>query len=325
MKSNPIIIVAGEPNSIFLEIFFKIYKSNFLKNYKFPLLLIASKSLVLKQMKMLKFNIKIKDVEEKELNKKLLNNKQINLINVDFKYTKKFTNKTKRYISSCFKVAVNLMKKKLGSALINGPVSKSTFLKKNYLGITEYLSSKTNTKGNEVMLIYSKYFSVSPITTHQPIKNVSKNIRTKSIVKKIEIINNFYKKYFHKNIKIAVCGLNPHCETTSNLSEEKKFIEPAIKNLKKKKIKVQGPMPADTIFLPKNLKKFDVIVGMYHDQVLAPIKAIVGFNAINITLGLPFIRISPDHGPNISMFGKNKSNHQSLLESLLFLKKICGN
>ncbi len=237
MKFNPIIIVAGQPNSIFLEIFFKMYKSNFLKNYKFPLLLIASKSLVLKQMKMLKFNLKINNVEEKDLNKKLLNNKQINLINVDFKYTKNFTNKTKKYITSCFKIAINLMKKNLGLALINGPISKSEFLKKNYLGITEYLSSKTKTKGNEVMLIYNKQFSVCPVTTHQPIKYVSKNIKTKLIVKKIKTINDFYKKYLKKKIKIAVCGLNPHCETTSDLSEENKFIKPAIKILRKKKNK----------------------------------------------------------------------------------------
>jgi len=91
--------------------------------------------------------------------------------------------------------------------------------------------------------------------------------------------------------------------------------------LSKNKYKVTGPYPADTIFLKDNLKKFDVIIGMYHDQVLSPIKSIFGFNAINITLGLPFIRISPDHGPNIKMFLKNKSNPISLIEAIKFLDK----
>ena len=89
----------------------------------------------------------------------------------------------------------------------------------------------------------------------------------------------------------------------------------------KKKYKVDGPFAADTIFMKEQLKKYDVIIGMYHDQVLTPAKALFGFNAINITLGLPFIRISPDHGPNVSMLGKNTSNPQSLIEALKFLDK----
>ena len=96
---------------------------------------------------------------------------------------------------------------------------------------------------------------------------------------------------------------------------------PAIKYLSKKKFKVSGPYAADTIFLRDKFKKFDVIIGMYHDQVLAPIKSIFGFKAINITLGLPFLRISPDHGPNSEMFLKNKSNPDSLIEAIKFLDR----
>ena len=103
------------------------------------------------------------------------------------------------------------------------------------------------------------------------------------------------------------------------IPEEKKIIIPAINFLKRNKILINGPFSADTIFLKDKIKKFDVIVGMYHDQVLTPIKALYNFDAINITLGLPFIRISPDHGPNTSMLGKNKSNPQSLIEALKFL------
>ena len=98
-----------------------------------------------------------------------------------------------------------------------------------------------------------------------------------------------------------------------------------LQKIKKLKINITGPFSADSLFLSKNHKKFDVVVGMYHDQVLAPLKTLYYFNAINITLGLPFIRISPDHGPNNSMFGKNKSNPSSLIQCLLFLKKIRGN
>ena len=104
-----------------------------------------------------------------------------------------------------------------------------------------------------------------------------------------------------------------------NFDEDEKIIKPVVKELKMIGCKVSGPLSADTIFLRENKKKFDVIVGMYHDQVLTPIKTLYEYDAINITLGLPFIRISPDHGPNEEMLGKNKSNPLSLVKSISFL------
>ena len=89
----------------------------------------------------------------------------------------------------------------------------------------------------------------------------------------------------------------------------------------KKRYKINGPFAADTIFMKEQSKKYDVIVGMYHDQVLPPLKTLVGFDAINITLGLPFVRISPDHGPNAAMLGKNLSDAKSLVKALKFLDK----
>ena len=99
-------------------------------------------------------------------------------------------------------------------------------------------------------------------------------------------------------------GLNPHCESINNFNEDEKIIKPAVNYLKKKNYFVSGPFSADTMFLSQNRSKYDVILGMYHDQVLAPIKTLMEYDAINITLGLPFIRISPDHGPNEKMLGK---------------------
>ena len=129
-------------------------------------------------------------------------------------------------------------------------------------------------------------------------------------------------KKFNKMPRIAITGLNPHCENFLGKSEEINIIEPAIKILQKKKIKITGPFPADTIFLEQNYKKFDVVIGMYHDQVLTPLKALKGFSAINITLGLPFLRISPDHGPNYQMIGKNKSDPASIFYAFDFLDKL---
>ena len=117
-------------------------------------------------------------------------------------------------------------------------------------------------------------------------------------------------------------GLNPHCETVDRFSEEKKIIIPSINHLKKINIKIEGPFAADTFFLEKNINKYDVVVGMYHDQVLTPIKTLYNFNAINLTLGLPFIRISPDHGPNEKMIGKNLSDPSSIFCAMSFFDKI---
>ena len=128
-------------------------------------------------------------------------------------------------------------------------------------------------------------------------------------------------KYLHFKPSIGVTGLNPHCETTNKYDEDEKIIKPAIESLKKKFINIKGPYAADTIFMKRNRKNFDVIVGMYHDQVLAPLKTIYEYDAINITMGLPFLRISPDHGPNENMIGKNKSNPKSLLKAIQFLDK----
>ena len=147
----------------------------------------------------------------------------------------------------------------------------------------------------------------------------------KDIIEKIKLIHLFYKKKFKKNPKIAITGLNPHCETTDKFSEDDRILRPAVKKLNNDRISVKGPYPADTLFLKKNIKQYDVVVGMYHDQVLAPIKALYGFNAINVTLGLPFIRITPDHGTNNSMIGKNLSDPTSLIEAIIFTKRISGN
>jgi len=314
---KPIIIVAGEPNSVFFELFFKVIK----KKIRSPIILIASKKIIIKQAKILKKKISFNITNESEIIKKKNDLKKINLIDIDFKQVygfDKITSKSNHYIASCFDVAMRLLKSNVSNKFINGPISKKTFLKKKYNGITEYLAKKTNTK-KFAMIIYNNKLSVCPLTTHLPIKYVSKKINKLEIIDKVKLINKFWKEKFNKQIKIGVTGLNPHCESIDSFSEDKNIILPTIKKLQKLKYNIEGPLAADTIFLRKNRKKFDLILGMYHDQVLTPIKTIFEYDAINITVGLPFIRVSPDHGPNESMLGKNKSNYLSLLNSIKFL------
>ena len=317
MKNKPILIVAGEPNSIFFELFFKVVK----KKIKSPIILIASKKLLLNQAKILKTRISFNVTNEFEIIKNKNSLKKVNLIDIDFKQSCGFTkisSKSNYYISNCFDTAIKLLKNNVSDKLINGPISKKNFLKNKYNGITEYLADKTNTK-KFAMIIYNKNLSVCPLTTHLPIKYVSKKINKLEIINKVKLIDSFWKEKFKKKVKIGVTGLNPHCESIDSFNEDKKIILPTIKKLKKLKYNIEGPLPADTIFLKNNRKKFDLIIGMYHDQVLTPIKTLFEYDAINITIGLPFIRVSPDHGPNESMLGKNNSNHLSLLNSIKFL------
>ena len=316
MKNKSLVIICGDPKSTFNEILIKTFKNKVFKNAKFPIIIICSKKLFKSDLKKLKTKIDFQNLDNKNnfLKKKIylidipLDLKNISLVN------------TNKYIKKSFEVGLNLMKENKSFALINGPISKNTFLKGKFNGITEFLAFKTRSF-HEVMLIFNKKLSVSPITTHVQINKVTQKIRKEIIVNKIKKINSFYKKFLGFKPIIAVTGLNPHCETFSGKNFEKTEISTAIKILKKKKIKVSGPFSADTIFLKRNRKKFHVIVGMYHDQVLAPMKTIFGFNAINITIGLPFVRITPDHGPNYEMFGLNKSNPDSLIQAFNFLNK----
>ena len=148
-------------------------------------------------------------------------------------------------------MALDLIKNKFTNKLINGPISKKTFLNKKKLGITEYLSDKFFVK-NSAMLIYNRKLAVCPITTHVPLKLVSKKINKKMIVNKIKLIYSFYKRHLKLNPKIGVLGLNPHCETISTFDEDKKIVSPAVNFLKKKNYNISGPFSSDTIFLKQN-------------------------------------------------------------------------
>ena len=319
MSISKILIVLGEPYGTFSEILGKYFKKN--QKHRQKIILIGNLKLLKKQLSKLKHSFKINKIDSHNEAIKDF----VNIIDIELKHNKvfdKISTKSNKYIENSFKACLDILNKnKDKTIMINGPISKKSFLNKKYLGITEYLSKKTNSK-NEVMLIYNKNLSVSPLTTHIPIKYVSKKITKKKIINNILTIDKFYKKYLGKKAKFAVLGLNPHCETIDKFSEEEKIIKPSINSLKKKGIKVDGPFPADTFFLKKNIIKYDSVIGMYHDQVLSPIKTLFKFNAINLTLGLPFLRISPDHGPNIEMSGKNKSDPSSLIYAMKFIKKL---
>tara|TARA_B100001057_G_scaffold462432_1_gene515377 strand:- start:1478 stop:2443 length:966 start_codon:yes stop_codon:yes gene_type:complete len=318
--NNKIIIIAGDPNSINSELIFKSFtKLN--KSLKEKIYLIGSYDLLMMQFKKLKYKLKLKKVKnilEKDKDASL---KVINL-NLKFKNPFKVNiNEASKYVAQSLNLAHKIAIKNKISGIINCPINKNLLYKKK-TGVTEYLARKCKIYDNsEVMLIFNKELSVTPVTTHIDIKNVSKKISANNIVNKSKTINYWFKKKFSKKPKIGILGLNPHNSEMRNESEEKKIIIPAILKLKKLGLSVSGPLVSDSIFI-NDYKKYDVIMGMYHDQVLAPFKALYKFNAINITLGLNYLRASPDHGTASNIIKKNKAIETSLLNCIYIVNKL---
>ena len=315
-----IILVSGDPNSINSEIIGKSWKkiSNSLKK---KIYLISSYNLIKDQFKKMRFSTKITHV------KSLIegeNDNSLKIINVNLNYKNPFSVSKKnatKFIYQTLNLAHKISLNKNIKGLINCPINKNLFKQKK-IGATEFFASKCKIKDNsEVMLIKNKNFAVSPITTHIDIKDVPKKIKSKIIFKKILNINRYYRILFNRNPRIGILGLNPHNSEMRDESEEKKIILPTVLKLKKKGINLNGPLVADTVFI-KEYKRYDVIVGMYHDQVLAPFKSIFKFNAINLTLGLKYLRLSPDHGVAKSLIKKNKADPSSLIECIQFLNKF---
>ena len=312
-------IISGEPNSINSEIIAKSWKKNN-TYYKKNVFVIGSYLLIKKQLQNIGIKIPLEKIKTVN-NFKTKNVLQILDVPLKFKNSFKIERKINRaYILKCLNLAHNLAIKKKIKGFINASIDKKIF-NKRFLGVTEYLASKNKliTKNSEVMCIYNKNLSVIPLTTHVDIKKVASKINSFLIEKKTITVNNFFKKYLKRKPKIAILGLNPHNSENKLNSIENLVIKPAVKKLIKQKINISGPYSADTSFIETQRSQFDVIIGMYHDQVLGPLTALYGYDAINITLGLNYIRISPDHGTAVDLIGLNKANPLSLINSIKFL------
>ena len=316
-----IIIVAGDPNSINCDIISKTWRA-INRSIKRKIYLIGNFNLINKQFQ--KLNRKVSIIKVKQLEDSSSPNK-LKIIDIPLNFKNPFKvslqNSTK-YITDSFNLAHKLAQNKKVKGLINCPIDKKLLNKSKKIGVTEFLASKNKiNKGSEVMFIHNKKLSVVPITTHINIKDVSKKININLIIKKMNTLQKDFKKLFGKRPKIAILGLNPHNAELNSNSEEVRIINPAILKLKKKGFYVEGPLSADTLFI-NNYKKYDVIVGMYHDQVLTPFKSLFQFDAINITLGLDYLRVSPDHGPAKDRINKNTANHLSLLSCVKFINSL---
>ena len=211
-------------------------------------------------------------------------------------------------------------------ALVTLPINKKVLNSStlNFKGHTEFISEICNTLGDEIMLLTNKDLKVALVTTHIALKKVPKVITKKIIRKKIQILNSqLISKFSIKNPRITVTGLNPHAGENGEFGDEEiKIITPTIEKLKAEGLNLIGPIPADTAFTEKNLANTDCFLAMYHDQGLSAFKALTFGKGINVTIGIPIIRTSVDHGTGLDIVESNKINACSFFESISLAIKL---
>ena len=214
--------------------------------------------------------------------------------------------------------------------LITLPLRKDLIIKKvlkNFSGHTEYLQKMDGKKFSN-MILYHKNIIVSPLTTHIPVKSISKQISKKDFIyNRLKSLYNTLKKDLAiSNPKIIISGLNPHAGENGNIGiEELNIIIPVINRLKKQKLNIDGPFSSDSMINDKNLQNYNCFVFLFHDQALIPFKYISKFSGVNFTGNLDIIRTSPDHGTAYNLVGSNKISDKSLLNCFNLIKKIIIN
>lgn len=237
---------------------------------------------------------------------------------------------------NCLKQTVDLARQKKVISLVTGPVSKQAISSCGivFSGQTDEIASLCNTKPSSVIMLFaSKDFKIALFTRHIALKDVNSKIQKDSLKKFILLLNSELKKWFKiKKPKIAILGLNPHAGEGGLLgNEEEKVIKPVIKslNLKERSLSIFGPLSPDATLATagqrylKNLNQpYDVYVSFYHDQALPLFKAVCGMNGVNVTLGLPFIRVSPAHGTAFDIAGKGKASNEGFVSAIRLVEKV---
>jgi 4-hydroxythreonine-4-phosphate dehydrogenase len=222
--------------------------------------------------------------------------------------------KNSPYVVETIKVATQGCLDNIFDAMVTAPVHKGIINDANIIfsGHTEFIAEITG--GHPVMMLSTPGLRVALVTTHLPLSEVSKAITSERLTRVITLLDKDLRHRFSLSTpKILVCGLNPHAGENGHLGrEEIETIEPVMASLKKQGIKLQGPLPADTIFTPKYLESADAVLAMYHDQGLPVLKHMGFGQAVNITLGLPIIRTSVDHGTALDLAGTGNANLGSL-------------
>ena len=213
------------------------------------------------------------------------------------------------------------------AGVVTNPIQKSCLNKAGFSfpGHTEYLSSLATTMpGGPLMMLACDKLRVVPATVHIPLSKVPNSITTGLIIEKCTLMHYCLQANFGIHYpRIAICGLNPHAGEEGRMGEEDgKIIVPAIQQLISAGINATGPHPADTLFHAEARENYDAVLGMYHDQVLIPLKTLDFFGGVNITLGLDFVRTSPDHGTGLDIAGGGVARADSLIAAINMARRL---
>jgi len=228
-------------------------------------------------------------------------------------------------VIACIKSAASACIKGNAAALITAPIEKAVLRNSgfDFPGHTEFFASLAG-KERVVMMLASEQLRVALLTTHMPLKDVADTLTIEAVTDTLQITHHdLIHRFGIPAPKLALCGLNPHAGEQQHFGdEEATILTPAIRQAKETGIDVQGPLPADTLFSPQIRSQYDAIICCYHDQGLIPIKALSFGDAVNITLGLPFIRTSVDHGTALDRAGSGKVSYSSIMEAINMARKM---
>jgi 4-hydroxythreonine-4-phosphate dehydrogenase len=320
-----VVFTCGDVNGIGPEIAVKAFKKIFKSKNTNQIIFVCAKNVFEHYHKLTAATFKYKIVnKQSSFSISYLNLVALPDTKIKFGYPSKSSGKIA--FQSIMK-SLDFIDRKSADVLVTAPISKEafSFAGLDFPGHTELLAQHEN-NNNFTMLFLSEKINAGLLTIHSPISKIPKLIKKEKIVKAIELLNLTAKQDLGiNNPKIAVLGLNPHAGENGIIgNEEIEVISPAIKSLQKK-INVAGPFVPDAFWGNKTYKKFDMILGMYHDQVLIPFKLLNFNSGVNFTAGLKLIRTSPDHGTAYDIAGLNKADESSLMQSYKYAIKIFQN
>ena len=325
----PTVLTMGEPSGIGGEIALKAWLAG--HNELSPFCIIDSPARLKKINASIELNASITEISDIEKTADVFN-KSLPVLPISLPADAipgKLNTLNSPAVISAIKQAVTLVQTGRANAIVTNPIHKNMLQQSGFPhpGHTEYLASLANIETEPVMMLASERLRVIPVTRHVGIQAAVNKLTSALIVETAFIADKALRQDFNiSNPRIAVAALNPHAGEGGIMgNEEKIHIEPAIHILEDKGLSVTGPKPPDTLFHRQARATYDVVLCMYHDQALIPIKTLDFETAVNVTLGLPFIRTSPDHGTALNIAGKGYANEQSLISALKIASKMVYN
>lgn len=320
----------GEPAGIGPELALQVWSAR-ANNQVPPFLLLGDPALLLARAKLIGLDVKISECSADTASREFVAALPVEPVGKSSATPGKPDSSSAALAKSAIERAVILTQSGACEAVVTNPIAKSVMTAAGFSfpGHTEFLAhlaAKGGAAPRPVMMIWSEELAVIPITIHVPLAEVPHLLSVELIAETGRIAARDLKTRFGiAKPRLAVCGLNPHAGEAGTLGrEDEMVVRPAVEKLRSEGIDASGPFPADTLFHTEARKKYDAVLGMYHDQVLAPVKTLAFDKAVNVTLGLPFVRTSPDHGTAFDLAGTGRANPSSLLAALKLAHRLAN-